>query len=65
MSLSTHISSLESKHSKLEFALEEESHRPLPDFSVIQTLKKQKLLLKEEMQRLRQRQNELEHAGAA
>lgn len=52
MSLAAHISSLESKHARLESMINEESHRPLPDFSVVQTLKKQKLLIKEELERI-------------
>lgn len=53
MSLVTHLAMLEDKHTKLEGMLAGESLRPMPDFSVIQTLKKQKLLLKEEMERIR------------
>lgn len=44
---------LEEKHGKLKHLIATESVRPLPDFSLIQTLKKQKLLLKEELLRLR------------
>lgn len=54
MSLVTHMSMLEEKHGKLDQMISTEAIRPLPDFSVIQTLKKQKLLLKEELQRLRE-----------
>jgi hypothetical protein len=53
MSLVTHMSMLEEKHGKLDQMISDEAVRPLPDFSVIQTLKKQKLLLKEELQRVR------------
>lgn len=53
MSLFTHLSMLEEKHGKLEQLISDESVRPLPDFPLIQTLKKQKLLLKEELLRLR------------
>jgi len=53
MSLYTHLTMLEDKHNKIEGMLAGESLRPQPDFSVIQTLKKQKLLLKEEMERIR------------
>ncbi len=52
MSLAAHISALENKHAKLSAMVDEESHRPLPDFTVIQTLKKQKLLIKEELERI-------------
>jgi len=54
MSLVTHMSMLEEKHGKLEQMISDEAVRPLPDFSVIQTLKKQKLLLKEELRRVRE-----------
>ncbi len=53
MSLFTHLSMLEEKHGKLERLITDETVRPLPDFPLIQTLKKQKLLLKEELLRLR------------
>ncbi len=53
MSLQTHLAMLQEKHTKLEGMLADELHRPLPDFSMIQMMKKQKLLLKEEMERLR------------
>lgn len=53
MSLYAHLTTLEDKHNKIEGMLAGESLRPHPDFSVIQTLKKQKLLLKEEMERIR------------
>lgn len=52
MSLAAHISTLETKHAKLDQRLEDESHRPRPDFTVLQNLKKQKLLIKEELARL-------------
>lgn len=53
MSLFTHVSMLEEKHNRLERMISDESLRPSPDFSLMQTLKKQKLLLKEELLRLR------------
>lgn len=52
MSLVAHITMLRDKHARLESMIDDESHRPMPDFSVIQTLKKQKLLIKEEMERI-------------
>lgn len=52
MSLTAHISTLKSKHARLEGMIEDESHRPMPDFTVIQTLKKQRLLIKEELERM-------------
>lgn len=53
MSLQAHYEMLQEKHNKLKAIVTEESHRPSPDFGMIQTLKKQKLLLKEEMERIR------------
>lgn len=53
MSLHTHLAMLQDKHTKLEGMIGDETHRPMPDFGLISTLKKQKLLLKEEMERLR------------
>jgi hypothetical protein len=44
---------LQAKHAKLETLIGAETHRPSPDLSLLQTLKKQKLLLKEELERLR------------
>lgn len=52
MSLAAHISMLKDKHHRLEDLLEDEANRPMPDFSVVQTLKKQKLLIKEELERI-------------
>lgn len=53
MSLQTHFTSILEKHGKLEQIIATESARPSPDFGLLQTLKKQKLLLKEELERLR------------
>jgi len=44
---------VQEKHSKLETKIADEWVRPSPDLSMIQTLKKQKLLLKEELERIR------------
>lgn len=54
MTIHAHLDMLHDKHSRLEGLIGDESHRPSPDFGLLQTLKKQKLLLKEEMERLRQ-----------
>lgn len=62
MSLDAHLATLQDKHSRLEFVIGEESHRPSPDFGLLQTLKKQKLLLKEEMERLRPTRERLDAA---
>lgn len=53
MSVQAHIEMLNTKHHKLEDMIIHEAARPSPDFSTLQTWKKQKLLLKEEMERLR------------
>ena len=53
MSLHTHLATLQEKHTKLERMIGDEAHRPLPDFGMVSLLKKQKLLLKEEMERVR------------
>ena len=53
MSMTTHVAMLQDKHGKLEGMIHDETHRPMPDFGLIQTLKKQKLILKEELERLR------------
>ncbi len=46
---SSHVTALQSKHEGLERRLKEEMNRPFPDMEKIQRIKKQKLLLKEEM----------------
>lgn len=53
MSLQGHYINIQEKHGKLETLIAQELHRPSPDLATIQTLKKQKLLLKEEMERIR------------
>lgn len=53
MTVQAHLATLQDKHVKLEGLITHEAGRPLPDFSAIQTWKKQKLLLKEEMERIR------------
>lgn len=53
MTVHAHLSMLQNKHTKLETLITDENHRPSPDLQMLQTLKKQKLLLKEEIERLR------------
>lgn len=48
---SSHVNALETKHAGLEAQLREELARPAPDAATIQTLKKMKLRLKEEIAR--------------
>tara|TARA_B110000014_G_C19544691_1_gene291551 strand:- start:184 stop:348 length:165 start_codon:yes stop_codon:yes gene_type:complete len=42
---------LRDKHAELEHLIEEEENRPLPDYSFVHALKKQKLKIKDELQR--------------
>jgi hypothetical protein len=53
MTVHAHVAMLSDKHTKLEHLITDENHRPSPDLGLLQTLKKQKLLLKEEIERLR------------
>jgi hypothetical protein len=46
---SSHVSALQAKHEGLERRLQDEMSRPAPDSTMIQTLKKQKLRIKEEL----------------
>jgi hypothetical protein len=46
---STHASALQLKHAGIERQLEAELSRPLPDLAFVQTLKKRKLRIKEEL----------------
>ena len=43
----SHVSALQLKHAGLERQIQEEMNRPMPDNDLIQTLKKQKLRIKE------------------
>jgi hypothetical protein len=43
----SHIASLQAKHAGLEAQLRDELSRPAPDDGILQTLKKQKLRIKE------------------
>ena len=52
MSLSTHLEQLREKHQTLSKKIEEEQKRPGSDDLVITAMKRQKLMLKEEITRL-------------
>ncbi len=52
MPMQEHVESLRSKHARLEELIEEELHRPLPDQGVISRLKKEKLRIKEQIERI-------------
>ena len=47
----SHVSALELKHAGIEQKLHEEMSRPLPDEVTVQTLKKKKLRIKEQLSR--------------
>ncbi len=47
--VSSHLNALQSKHAGLDARLRAEMARPAPDTAMIQSLKKQKLRLKEEL----------------
>ena len=46
---SSHVAALQAKHEGLEQRIRDEMSRPAPDSTMIQTLKKQKLRVKEEI----------------
>lgn len=50
MSLDSHIQAIADKRQHLKQQISDESLRPSPDFALITQLKKQNLMLKEEMQ---------------
>lgn len=52
MSMQEHVNSLKHKHAALEVAISEESKRPMPDEIVVHDLKRRKLKIKDEIQRL-------------
>ena len=64
MSVVSHIVHLQAKHSELENTLAQEMARPMPNFYIIRDMKKQKLLIKEEIARLT-RDEALHHQDAA
>ncbi len=49
MSATSHLAHLQTKHATLESSLAEEMARPSPDFYTVRDIKKQKLLVKEEI----------------
>ena len=52
MSLLDRVQSLKAKHAALEAALDDEARRPLPDDASIAELKRKKLKIKDELERL-------------
>ena len=53
MSLQSRFESLQSRHASLDARIGDEGQRPKPDDDAIGKLKREKLRLKEEMERLR------------
>lgn len=45
----SHVSALQLKHAGIERQIAEELNRPMPDLAMVQTLKKRKLRIKEEL----------------
>lgn len=54
MSVQEHVGSLRNKHAHLEHLIDEELHRPMPDQAAVGRMKKEKLRIKEEIERLRE-----------
>lgn len=52
MSVEDRVESLRAKHARLESQIDEEAHRPLPDSMLISQLKKEKLRIKDEIERM-------------
>ena len=50
MSTEVFMKSLQNRHAEIEFQLEKERNRPLPDQALIIDLKKQKLRIKDELE---------------
>jgi hypothetical protein len=65
MSIEAHLKSLEEKHTQLKHQVAEEMNHPSPNLMLITTLKKQKLVVKEEIQHLILMLNKEEAASTA
>ncbi len=59
MPLQDHVESLRAKHAHLEELIDQEMHRPLPDQARLSRLKKEKLRIKEQIERLGRRTGSL------
>lgn len=53
MSTEVPMKSLQDRHAEIEFQIEKELNRPLPDQALIADLKKQKLRIKDELEGVR------------
>jgi hypothetical protein len=65
MSIEAHLKSLEDKRSQLKQQILEEMHHPASNLVLISNLKKQKLAVKEEIQRCLHLLNKQEAASSA
>lgn len=52
MSLEDRVKALQERHADLEKKLDDEESRPLPDYVLLHDIKRQKLAIKDELQRL-------------
>jgi hypothetical protein len=52
MTIEDRVETLKAKHARLEHEIDEEAHRPLPDTVHITELKREKLRIKEQIQRI-------------
>ncbi len=52
MNIDAHIATLKQRHQALERAIDDETHRPLPDSMALQALKRHKLRVKDEITRM-------------
>jgi hypothetical protein len=52
MAIEDRVGTLKAKHARLEHEIDEEVHRPLPDTVHLTELKREKLRIKEEIQRM-------------
>jgi hypothetical protein len=52
MTIQSHLESLNEQHTHLEHEIDEEHHRPQPDSIRLSQLKREKLRIKEEIDRL-------------
>lgn len=52
MGMSQHISTLVAKHAQVDDQISREAKRPLPDWVALNQLKREKLRLKEELDRI-------------
>jgi hypothetical protein len=52
MTIEDRVETLRAKHARLDHEIDEEVHRPLPDTVHVTELKREKLRIKEEIQRI-------------